>query len=219
VFVDSLIFHPSGGGQPDDLGVVSIGERSIPVKLLIKTKAGVCIVLADNGDFAQSLSMGDSVVCELDWKRRYLLMRLHTGAHLSMAAIRRTVPGYSPAGMQISHDLSTAYIRFRSPEVPSNDQLHEASCMAAAWITQSRAVSAHILTSFDEARRFGGSLFRVDPELKLTGSVRVVAIDGVDVNPCGGTHVANTNEVRGLAFKHMNSGSSGLYELRYDLAA
>ncbi len=214
---EDLIFHPAGGGQPDDAGTVALGGDEFQVLALRKHKGETHLLLDTGDDLASCIGFGDSAVCRVDWDRRYHLMRLHSAAHVVMASARRVMRDYVPSGMQIAPDLQTAVVKFRhSGELAATDR-DEISKRANATISEGRPISATTFPSLDEAARAGGTLFRADPVLQLKGKVRIVIIEGLDFNPCGGTHVKTTAEIGGVVVLGSAPGETAT-ELAFALA-
>jgi misacylated tRNA(Ala) deacylase len=192
LLLDRTICYPEGGGQPGDRATLRAGERVIEVIDSRKSKeAGesetVLHVLAPD---AIAPSVGDSVTIELDWQRRYVHMRYHTMLHLVCAAM----PGVLATGnaidttkARIDFDLSNEATPFDRDAVEAklNELIAGHHGVATVWFTDGE-LDAH-------------------PELVRTmsvapprgvGRLRVLKIgEGVDLQPCGGTHVKNTAEI------------------------
>lgn len=184
VRLDRTIFYPTGGGQPGDAGVLKWdgGEARI-----------VDSVKADNGDVLHVLApdsprpdVGTPVRCELDWARRYRHMRMHTAMHVLSAVIKGNV-----TGGQVGADKSRLDFNLEG-EVPTKEWVTEE---VNKLLSSPRPVSAQWITDEELAAR---------PELVKTmsvrpptgaGKVRLLKIEDVDLQACGGTHVATTAEI------------------------
>jgi len=202
--VDELLFHPSGGGQPDDRGTVAIGGKDYPVVGFRKHKGEVYILIDSANEISSEIGYGDTIVSTLDWERRYRLMRYHSCSHVLMSSAKKLVSGYIPKGMQISDDLSGAVVRFAYSGIIPEDFSASITAAAKNAISADKPVHSRVFKGLDAARVAGGELFRVDPDLQLKGEVRVVSIDGFDCNPCGGTHVIRTGEIGGFEIESIN---------------
>ena len=123
--IEDLLFHPAGGGQPDDLGIVVVQGIHFNILSLRKHKGETRIVLDDDGTLAGETGFGDVITCSLDWERRHCLMKLHSAAHVLMASARKIINGYVPGGMHIAGDLRTATIRFRRDHGPDATQIEQ----------------------------------------------------------------------------------------------
>ena len=185
VVLDRTLFYPEGGGQPGDVGVLRLPDgREIQV---IDTRKGeqpgtVAHVL---GDPAIRFAPGTRLQGMIDWQRRYRLMRMHTCLHLLSAVIVAPVTGGA---------VGDGYGRldFDLPESPDQTEVQE---KLNALIRQDAPVSFRWITDAE---------LDVHPELVKTmsvqpprgaGQVRLVQVEGIDLQPCGGTHVARIGEI------------------------
>jgi misacylated tRNA(Ala) deacylase len=184
VRLDRSIFYPTGGGQPGDTGVLRWdgGEARV-----------VDSVKADGGDVLHVLApdnprptVGTTVHTALDWERRYRHMRMHTALHVMSAVIKGNV-----TGGQVGADKSRLDFNLEG-EVPTKEWVTEE---INKLLATDRLVAAQWITDEELAAR---------PELVKTMSVRppvgadrvrLLSIDGVDLQACGGTHVARTAEI------------------------
>lgn len=185
VALDRTVFYPLGGGQPGDTGVLvrENGDR-IRVRDTIKDKdSGQLWHLLDE---EIDLTDGEKLSAEIDWPRRYKLMRLHSCMHMLCAVVPAPVTGGS------IRDEGSARLDFNLPDPPNKLALNEKlnaltssdHCMTLSWIS-------------DDALKAQPDLVRtmsVQPPMG-TGKVRLVEFADVDLQPCGGTHVANSNEI------------------------
>jgi Ser-tRNA(Ala) deacylase AlaX len=184
---------------------------------LRKHKGETRIVLDDDGVLAKETGFGDVIICSLDWERRNYLMRLHSAAHILMAAARKNVKGYVPGGMQIAADLGTATIRFQHEHEPDASQI-EKIMQTAKNITQNgQEIISIKFQNLDAARNAGKDTFRMAPAVQLKGQVRIVKIGEVDFNPCSGTHVKNTIEIGNITFVGNRSLDQAYSEIQYSI--
>jgi len=134
---------------------------------------------------AASLNPGDAVVAEIDWDRRHRHMRLHTATHLLCALLPHSVDGCS---------ITAGYARLDFATVEPIDR-EALQAGLERLVAGGHAVSADWIT--DEALAAQPDLVRtmsVAPPMGH-GRVRLLRIEDVDLQPCGGTHVANTAEI------------------------
>jgi Ser-tRNA(Ala) deacylase AlaX len=194
-----VLFFASGGGQPDDHGVAEIGGAVFAVAALTKEKGDVWIELdAPSALVADgALDRGKSIVCRLDWQRRYRAMRMHTLQHCLAAAVRHQFGGrYETYGMTLTPDLAFGTMHFTLegaswlPEHQATAQEH-----VRQVVDDSKSVYAEYHTSLEAAGEAYPGIFRFDPKLQFKGKIRIVVISGVDANPCGGTHINKTSEI------------------------
>lgn len=184
VRLDRSIFYPTGGGQPGDTGVLRWdgGEA----KVVDSVKAYGSDVLLVLGPDAARPAVGTMVQCTLDWERRHLHMRMHTALHVMSAVIKGNV-----TGGQVGVDKSRLDFNLEG-EVPTKEWVTEE---VNKLIALDRPVTPQWVTDEELTAR---------PELVKTmsvrppmgaGRVRLLSIEGIDLQACGGTHVARTGEI------------------------
>lgn len=188
------LFYSGGGGQPPDRGYVVIRNEAYPVQGFQKHKGDVLIVLKNELPFHSGIGKGEPVLCVLDWERRYRMMKLHTAQHVLAAAVRLIESTYHTRGMQIHPEGEECVMGFVSKQAFSAGMMDAALEQALKAIESNLPVSAHLHKSIEEARAVYGSIFR-EPQDDLKGNVRVIFINQLDANPCGGTHVRSLDEI------------------------
>ncbi len=182
-YVDQTVFYPLGGGQPGDTGHVSWEGNSVQV---VDTRYGadgdIVHVVADG---EAPPAVGTPVSLAIDWDRRYRHMRMHTAMHLLGSILR-----YDVTGGNISVDKSR--LDFNMEDTVDKEAVAGAM---AELVAADSPVSCRWITEEE---------LDAQPELVRTmsvqpprgkGSVRLLEIAGVDLQPCGGTHVRSTAEV------------------------
>jgi misacylated tRNA(Ala) deacylase len=198
VVLDRTIFYARSGGQPGDTGVLRWDDGFATITDTIKGDGNTILHIAA-GDVPPE---GAGVTLELDWDRRHRLMRMHTALHLLCSLIQ----GAGVTGGSIGVDKSR--LDFDLPNPPAKEILEAA--------LNQRIAEDHPVAHFwvDEA------VLDADPGMVRTlsvkpprgsGRVRLVRIGGaetpIDLQPCGGTHVARTGEVgRMLVTRIENKG-------------
>jgi misacylated tRNA(Ala) deacylase len=186
VILDRTAFYPTGGGQPHDLGELSWeggGARVVEVR-----KAGPRVVHRLEGD---TPDVGTNVHGDIDWERRYKLMRHHTALH-SMSGVIYQLYGATVTGGQMYPDR--ARMDFQLPDL-SQERLQHIESRTNELLAQERPVTIRFLPR-EEAFQIP-DLIRTRVNLLPEGIqiIRVVDIEGIDQQADGGTHVANTREV------------------------
>jgi misacylated tRNA(Ala) deacylase len=188
VILDRTVFYPLGGGQAGDTGVLRLADgRELVVTDTRKSKAhagGVLHVLAPDAVIAA----GDAVTAQIDTARREAHRRFHTTTHLLCALVPHPVDGCS---------ITASYARldFHMTEPLDKEMLTagiarlvaEAHPVRHRWISEAELdANPHLVRSMS-----------VQPPRSETGlgRVRLLEIEGVDLQPCGGTHVSNTSEI------------------------
>ncbi len=188
VILDATIFYARGGGQPGDSGTLSWEGGRIPIATAVKGEGGA-IVLVPSEPMTLP-PVGAEVRQSLDWDRRYGHMRIHTALHLLSVVIPLPVTGGAVGAEKGRLD-------FDMPEAPEDKAVLEGQLNAL--ITRDLPVSETWISDEDLAANPGlVKTMSVAPP-SGAGRVRLVRIgDGanqVDLQPCGGTHVARTGEI------------------------
>ena len=187
--LDRTVFYPQGGGQAGDAGEL---VRADGLRLAIAdTKKGeapgeVVHVPAPGQDEAlAALRPGDAVTARIDWDRRHRHMRFHTATHLLCALVPHPVDGCS---------ITAGYARL---DFHMNEPLDKEALNAglARLIAEDHPVGHRWISDAElDANPTLVRSMSVQPP-RGTGRVRILEIDDVDLQPCGGTHVARTAEI------------------------
>ncbi len=183
VILDRTVFYAMGGGQPGDTGTLrwSDGEAEV-VDTRYGDRGAIRHILADDAELPPA---GVFVKAAIDWERRYRLMRMHTALHLLGAVLK-----YGVTGGNIAADRSR--LDFDMQETVDKDEVTK---KLKALVDADKPVSCRWIT--DEELAAQPDLVRtmsVQPP-KGAGKVRLLQIEGVDLQPCGGTHLKSTGEV------------------------
>ena len=186
VILDRTAFYPTGGGQPHDLGVLRWAGGSAEVVEVRKT--GPLVVHRLEGG---APTPGSSVHGEIDWQRRYALMRHHTALH-SMSGVIYELYGATVTGGQMYPDR--ARMDFLLPDL-SQDRLKTIEERTNELLSEEHPVTIRFLPRAEAFQI--PDLIRTKVNLIPEGieEIRVVNIEGIDQQADGGTHVANTREV------------------------
>jgi len=190
IFLNQTIFYAQSGGQPGDSGILRAANgQSVTISNTIHPgdKNRIAHLPADGGWQPQ---IGERVVCEIDWERRYKLMRMHTALHLLSVLFPFPVTGGS-----IGEEKGR--LDFDMPEVPEN--LEQIQADLDQLIKENHKVSAEWISEEElAAKPEMVKTMKVKPPVGQ-GRVRLIRIATsdllVDLQPCGGTHVANTGEI------------------------
>jgi misacylated tRNA(Ala) deacylase len=193
IVLDRTVFYPTGGGQPGDSGVLLWVGGRISIATAVKTEAErIALVAAEPCALPP---IGATIMHHLDWKRRHRHMRVHTALHLLSVIIPLPV-----TGGQIGMDRGR--LDFSMPEAPSN--VPELELALNALIDRDLPISEEWIT--DEELLANPGLVKtlsVMPPMGQ-GRVRLVRIglgrNQIDLQPCGGTHVARTAEIGRVSF-------------------
>lgn len=190
VALDRTAFYPGGGGQPSDEGWLALGDLRVAVSKVKKEGEQIWHTLVLN-DSANQFTVDTVVHGQLDWERRYKLMRTHTAMHILCGVVWRDY-GASVTGGNMDPGQSRMDFEFASL---TRDLISEIEAKCNAEIAAARTVRAQILPR-EEAFQIP-DLIRTKINLLPAGiqSVRTLEIVGLDLQADGGTHVANTREV------------------------
>lgn len=187
VVLDRTVFYANSGGQPGDTGVLSTADaRDIRIDNAVYTDPAKTEIAHIPAPGAPALNVGDSVTATIDWDKRYARMRMHTALHLLSAVLPYPVTGGSVGDREGRLD-------FDIPEAGlDKDAIAQ---KLAGMIAQDARVSARWITDAElEANPGLVRTMSVKPPMG-TGRVRLIEIDGFDLQPCGGTHVRATREI------------------------
>jgi misacylated tRNA(Ala) deacylase len=187
IVLDETIFYATSGGQPGDTGTIECSDgTSILVAATVHPegdKTRIVHIPAPGQSLPQS---GETVKLQLDWERRYRLMRMHTALHLLSVVFPYPVTGGSVGEEKGRLD-------FDMPEVPAD--LAAIESRLNAFVSADHKVTAEWITDDEMA---------ANPDLIKTMNVkppmgqdrvRLIRIGDIDLQPCGGTHVASTAEI------------------------
>jgi misacylated tRNA(Ala) deacylase len=180
--VDQTVFYPLGGGQPGDTGTVSWAGHSARIVDTRYVDGGIGHILEDG---TTPPAPGTAVQLQIDWDRRYRHMRMHTAMHLLGSVLRYGVTGgnISAAKSRLDFDMDDSV-----DKEAVGDAL--ARLVAEGHAVSCRWVSEDELDASPELVR----TMSVQPP-RGKGSIRLLEIESVDLQPCGGTHVRSTSEV------------------------
>ncbi len=184
IVLDRTVFYPEGGGQPGDIGALTASDGTRVA--IVDTRR------ADNGDIlhlpaadATLPAPGTQVEAAIDWDYRYRHMRTHTCLHLLCALIPHDVTGGSITQDKgrLDFDMSESVDK-PALEAALNALIRADHAVGHRWISD-----AQMQDNMDLVRTMS-----VKPPLGQ-GQVRLIEVAGVDLQPCGGTHVARTGEI------------------------
>ncbi|MCZ6664239.1 MAG: alanyl-tRNA editing protein [Gammaproteobacteria bacterium] len=184
IVLDQTVFYPEGGGQPGDRGSIILGDGSaITIIDTRNNEAGALLHIPAAGQAMPAAN--DRVTASIDWDYRYRHMRTHTCLHLLCALIPYDVTGGSISQVKGRLDFDMS------------DPLDKEAVQQALLqlIAEDRVVGYRWIT--DEEMKNNMDLVRTMSVKPPMGQdrVRLVEISEVDLQPCGGTHVAHTGEI------------------------
>ena len=184
--LDATVFYPAGGGQPGDSGLLRF-EDGTEIRILDtrkgETEDRVVHVTAPQSPLP---GVGAKVQAVLDWERRHRHMRLHTCLHLLCAVVPAPVTGgrISDDKAHLDFDIEMDKLDKMTIETRLNALIAAGGTASARWVEDAEL----------DARPELVRTMSVAPP-RGSGKVRLIEIPGVDLQPCGGTHVASIGEI------------------------
>ncbi len=186
IVLDRTVFYPTGGGQPGDTGLLKTGDGAeIRIATTVKGDGDENVVHVPDAD-QPTLRPGDTVTAAIDWDRRYTHMRMHTGLHLLCAMVPHGVTGgrIGENKSSLDFDIGDATLDKDAITEGLNRLVDEDHPVSPRWVSD-----AELDAQPDLVRTMS-----VQPP-RGSGQVRLLDIPSVDLQPCGGTHVAQTGEI------------------------
>ncbi len=186
IALNRTVFYPEGGGQPGDSGLLRLADGS-EVRIATTRKGDAPgSIIHQPAEEGATLAPGTEVTAVIDWERRYRLMRMHTCMHLLCSLVEGDV-----TGGQVGEGKGR--LDFNLPDGPPdkawlqeelNRLVAEDHPAASRWIEEAELEANPGLVRTMSVKPPTGS-----------GRVRLMEIAGVDLQPCGGTHLKSTAEV------------------------
>ena len=186
LILDRTVFYAASGGQPADRGVLrtATGE-AIPIASASYTDPAKTEI-SHQPAATTPVKIGETVYAAIDWDLRYARMRMHTALHLLSAVLPFPVTGGAGGDTDGRLDFDIPQAGLDKDEITSKlaQMIAAAAEVRSRWITDTELEAAPDLVR----------TMSVKPPIG-TGRVRLIEIVGYDLQPCGGTHVRNTNEI------------------------
>jgi misacylated tRNA(Ala) deacylase len=188
IVLDRSIFYARGGGQSGDRGHILLKDGSSIEILDTVYDADRRTILHVPAEGAAVPAVGETVVARLDWDLRYSRMRAHSALHLLSVVLPYPVTGGSVGDGEgrLDFDSGEAALERSDIERRLNDLIAKDAEIRTRWISDDELAANPGLVKTMSVKPPTG-----------TGRVRLVEIVGLDLQPCGGTHVARTGEIGG----------------------
>ena len=184
--LDQTVFYGRGGGQPGDTGILKLTDgRAIEIVDTVKSKFNKGFIhVPDSGTIM--LTPGTQIVATIDWQRRYQLMRMHSCLHLLSAVIDGAVTGGQIGFEESRLDFDLPETKLDKSEITAelNSLIETDHQVTPRWISDDELSANPALVKTMSVKPPEGA-----------GMVRLIDISGVDLQACGGTHVASTGEI------------------------
>jgi len=203
VALDRSAFYPTSGGQPFDKGSLTATSRNgaileIPIDEVAEDEQGEVWHYT-----AKPLVAGTQVHAAIDWERRLDHMQQHSGQHLLSAIFSREL-GAHTVSFHLGDESSTIDLNAASIAHASLERVER---LANEVIAQDRPVSIRTVTRAEADAFLAAGQLRKLPE--RDGDIRLIEIEGVDLNACGGTHLRSTGQIGGLALRSIEKARHG----------
>jgi len=187
IVLDRTVFYAASGGQPADRGsLVTKSGAVISVANVVFTDPGKTTIAHVPPPSSPVVAVGDTVKAAIDWPVRHARMRMHTALHLLSAVLPYPVTGGSvgEAESRLDFDIPDAGLDKDAITAKLAEMIATGAAVSSRWITDAEL----------EANPGLIKTMSVKPPMS-TGRVRLIEIAGLDLQPCGGTHVRSTAEI------------------------
>lgn len=194
IVLDRTIFYPAGSGQPGDTGaLVRADGTRVAIADTRKGETGILHVPAEGQALPEA---GETVALEIDWARRHRHMRMHTALHLLCAVVPAGVTGGQIGAERSRLDFDPGEVVFDKAAIEAglNRLIAQDALVVPRWVEESEL----------DARPELVRTMSVQPP-RGAGRIRLLDIAGVDLQPCGGTHVARTREIGAVVVEKIES--------------
>lgn len=206
IITNQTAFYPEGGGQPTDLGYFQYGKNKIRVKKV--EKYGNSIVHFLDGEIPER----SRIIGHVDYERRRQLMIHHSSTHLLLGVMRKVLGEHIwQSGVQKDVDESRIDITHYRKITP--EQINEIEKKCLEIITQNRKIKVTNMDWNKAIENFGFRLF--EGGIPLAKKLRVVEIEGVDAEGCGGTHLNSTGEIGFIKIISAESIQEGIQRVTF----
>ncbi|MEJ2769929.1 MULTISPECIES: alanine--tRNA ligase [unclassified Stygiolobus] len=206
--LDQTTFYPEGGGQVGDTGIIRVGDTEYKVVDTQKVKDYVIHIL----DKEANIPEGTTVYGEIDWQRRYRIMKHHTGTHVILSAARKVLGEHVwQAGAEKTPQK--ARLDITHYKMPTEEEIKKIEDLANYVINDRRPVRPFNINRIEAEMKYGVSIYAGGvPE---GAEVRLIEIKDWDIEGCGGTHLSNTSEIGALKIINVEKLQDGVIRLEY----
>ncbi len=187
IILDKTAFYPRGGGQEPDHGIV-IGQSGTFNVIDVEKMNNVVLHRVDKS----GLSVGEEVLCKIDIERRKQLTQHHTATHLVNAACRQVVGNWVWQHSAYK-DVDKARLDITHYTNLTDEEIEKIQSQVKRWIKDNLKVEKSFLLRNEAEKKYGFRLYQGG--VPIGREIRVVSIDNIDHEACGGTHCDYTGEI------------------------
>ena len=206
--LDRTLFYPTGGGQIHDTGVIMVGGQTYRVLDVVSINDVIVHVL----DREANVEYGEMVHGRIDWERRYRIMRHHSVTHVLIGAARRVLGRHVwQAGAEKTEEKGRLDLTHHRPL--TREDIERLENEVNRIIDERRKITARLEPKNEAEEKYGFVIYQGGVPMK--SSIRIVEIDGWDVEACYGTHVKNTGEIGGFKIINYSKIQDGIVRLEY----
>ncbi|WP_298611323.1 alanyl-tRNA editing protein [uncultured Thiothrix sp.] len=187
IILDRTLFYPTGGGQPGDKGVLQLNNgQEIAITTTVWEDAAHTRVVHVPVENSELPKVGETVEMQLDWATRYSHMRVHTALHLLSVVLPYAVTGGSISAGEgrLDFDIPDSILDKEQITAQLQALIDQDLPVSESWITDAELDANPELVKTMSVQPPRGS-----------GQIRLIHVQGVDLQPCGGTHLKRTSEI------------------------
>ena len=186
IVLDCTVFYAQGGGQPGDKGAIEVEGRKIAIGTTVYDQSDKSLIVHVPAPGEALPPVGAAARASLDWDTRFARMRIHTALHLLSCVLPYPVTGGAIGEGEGRLDFDIPEAGLDRDELTARLQalVDRDAKVGQRWISDEELLANPGLVKTMSVKPPMGS-----------GRVRLVEIDGIDLQPCGGTHVARTGEI------------------------
>ncbi|MGQ4891110.1 MAG: alanine--tRNA ligase [Candidatus Njordarchaeia archaeon] len=209
IALDRTAFYPGGGGQDHDTGIIKVGDKTFKVARTFKI---MNVIFHEVDKSVSDVQVGEQVFGEIDWERRYALMRHHTATHvINGAAVRVLGPHVWQVGADKREDRARLDIsHYKNLTLNEIKQIER---LANKIVFEGRPVITEVLDRTSAEKKYGVRIYQggAVPEKFL----RIINIKDWDVEACGGTHLNNTSEIGLIKITNVRKIHDGVVRITF----
>ncbi|QGA54866.1 alanine--tRNA ligase [Sulfolobus sp. E5-1-F] len=211
LILDKTAFYPEGGGQLGDTGII-IDEKGDKRYEVVDTQKVNDVIVHILKEEPLTIKVGDNVRGEINWERRYRLMRHHTVTHVILAAAKKVLGEHVwQAGAEKTPEKGRLDITHHKTLTEEEVKLIEN--YANNVISDRRPVKPLEMNRMEAEMKYGVSIY--EGGVPNSATIRLLEIKDWDIESCGGTHVSNTSEIGAVKIINVERIQDGVIRLEY----